>query len=110
MCTHPVKLLLEMPKTEGGVQQVDGVEGVSTCRIRTTRRTSKSDYPRRHGARTHCSHPRRMQRSTLHVFFFLKQNGNNLCAHCVYRHQDFDHWSIGHRCCTNGDTARWVSP
>ena len=28
------------------------------------------------------------------VFFLLKRNGNHLFIHCVYGHQDCDHWSI----------------
>ena len=39
-------------------------------RIRTVRRTSQSDHPRRLGARTHGSHPRRVRiadsRNTTH--------------------------------------------
>ena len=28
------------------------------------------------------------------VSFLLKRNGNHLFVHCVYGHQDCDHWSI----------------
>ena len=54
------KQLVAIPLEKKGNRDPFASESQSG-RIRTIRRTSQSDHPRRLGARTHGSHPRRMR-------------------------------------------------